>query len=162
MPPENGNLTIRKIFTPLEKGKTMHYVYILRSTKDGKYYTGCTKDLRKRFSEHNDGKVDSTKDRRPFELIYYEASSDQTDAFAREKYLKTGMGKRYLKNRLKSFLSHVENTGDNFLTGYFPSDTRWGWRSGMMKRKIKIDLSKTGYIIQGHLQLSNLNNRIVS
>lgn len=83
----------------------MHYVYVLISTKDGKFYTGCTEDLRKRFREHNDGKVTSTKGRGPFELIYYEASLDTTDAFAREKYLKSGMGKRYLKNRLKRFLS---------------------------------------------------------
>ena len=83
----------------------MQYVYVLRSTKDGKWYTGCTEDVRKRFSDHNDGKVPSTKGRGPFELIYYEASLNSEDAFAREKYLKSGMGKRYLKNRLKRFLS---------------------------------------------------------
>jgi len=83
----------------------MQYVYVLRSTKDGKWYTGCTEDLRKRFSEHNDGKVSSTKGRGSFELMYYEASLNAEDAFAREKYLKSGMGKRYLKNRLKRFLS---------------------------------------------------------
>jgi Predicted endonuclease containing a URI domain len=83
----------------------MHYVYVIKSNKDGKFYTGYTEDLRKRFREHNDGKVNSTKGRGPFDLIYYEASLDAADAFAREKYLKTGMGKRYLKNRLKRFLS---------------------------------------------------------
>ena len=83
----------------------MHYVYVLKSSKDGKLYTGCTADLRKRILEHNSGKVISTKERGPFILIYYEASLDRADAFAREKYLKTGMGKRYLKNRLKRFLS---------------------------------------------------------
>ncbi len=83
----------------------MHYVYVLKSSKDGKFYTGCTEDLRKRFKDHNDGKVISTKGRGPFELVYYEASKDKIDAFTREKYLKTGMGKRYLKNRLKRFLS---------------------------------------------------------
>ena len=62
---------------------------------------------RKRFSEHNDGKVPSTKGRGPFELIYFEASLNGEDAFAREKYLKSGMGKRYLKNRLKFFLSDL-------------------------------------------------------
>ena len=83
----------------------MHYVYVIKSNKDGKFYTGCTEDLRKRFREHNGSKVNSTKGRGPFDLIYYEASLDASDAFAREKYLKTGMGKRYLKNRLKRFLS---------------------------------------------------------
>jgi len=81
------------------------YVYLLRSTKDGRFYTGCTDDLRKRFKRHNDGKVASTKGRGPFNLIYYEACFNKGDAFAREKYLKSGPGKRYLKNRLKRFLS---------------------------------------------------------
>jgi len=83
----------------------MHYVYVLKSSKDGKFYTGCTEDLRKRFKDHNDGKVISTKGRGHFELVYYEASKDKIDAFTRGKYLKTGMGNRYLKNRLKRFLS---------------------------------------------------------
>ncbi len=47
----------------------------------------------------------ATTERRPFALIYYEACVEQTDAYAREKYLKSGMGKRYIKNRLKRFLS---------------------------------------------------------
>lgn len=83
----------------------MHCVYVLRSNKDDLWYTGCTNDLQKRLKEHNDGKVVSTKERVPFELIYYEASLNESDAFAREKYLKSGMGKRYLKNRLKRHLS---------------------------------------------------------
>jgi len=83
----------------------MHYTYVLRSKKDKQWYTGCTNNLRKRFKEHNDGKNISTKGRGPFEIIYCEICSNQKDAYAREKYLKTGMGKRYLKNRLKRFLS---------------------------------------------------------
>jgi len=83
----------------------MYYTYVLVSKKDGKWYTGCTDDLRKRFKEHNNGKVVSTKGRGPFTIIYYEACMHKNDAFVREKYLKIGMGKRYLKNRLKRFLS---------------------------------------------------------
>lgn len=83
----------------------MFYTYILRSKKDGKWYTGSTNDLRKRFKEHNTNKVFSTKGRGPFELIYYEASVNEQDTRTRERYLKSGMGKRYLKNRLKRFLS---------------------------------------------------------
>ncbi len=83
----------------------MFYVYVMRSEKDRKLYTGFTGDLRKRFNEHISGRVSSTNNRGPFELIYYEACLNQQDATAREKYLKTGMGKRYLKNRLKRFLS---------------------------------------------------------
>jgi putative endonuclease len=83
----------------------MHYTYVLRSEKDSLLYTGSTNDLRRRLSEHNRGEVSSTKYREPFNLIYYEACVNEQDARAREKYLKTGMGKRYLKNRLKRFLS---------------------------------------------------------
>jgi len=66
----------------------MFYVYILRSKKDGLLYTGSTNDLKKRFKLHNDGKVFSTKLRKPFELIYYEAYKAEKDARFREKNLK--------------------------------------------------------------------------
>ena len=82
-----------------------YYTYVLRSKKDKKRYVGVTRDLRKRFKLHNEGKVRSTKGRGPFEIIYYEACMNKSDAAMREKYLKTGMGKRYLSNRLKRFLS---------------------------------------------------------
>ena len=83
----------------------MFYTYILQSPKDGKFYTGYTRDLRKRFSDHNSAKVFSTRGRGPFRNIYYEACLDERDAKDREIYLKTEMGKRYLKTRLKRFLS---------------------------------------------------------
>lgn len=79
--------------------------YVLQSEKDGRLYTGLTCNLRKRFKEYNSGRVISTKSRFPFKLIYYEACINEQDAGLREKYLKSGMGKRYLKNRLKRFLS---------------------------------------------------------
>ena len=87
----------------------MHYVYVIKSSKDGKLYAGCTEDLRKRFNEHNKGKVLSTKGRGPFEIIYFEGSLSGEDAFVREKYLKSGMGKRYLKNRFKRFLTRTSS-----------------------------------------------------
>lgn len=80
------------------------YVYVIRSIKSGRLYAGCTSDLRKRLAEHDAGKSTYTKTRGPYELIYYEACLNDNDAFAREKYLKTGYGKRYLKNRAKRFL----------------------------------------------------------
>jgi len=83
----------------------MIYVYVLQSKKDKRLYTGSTIDLRKRFKDHNAGKVASTKGRGPFILIYYEACLNEQDARTREKYLKSGPGKRYLNNRLKRFLS---------------------------------------------------------
>jgi len=83
----------------------MYYVYVLRSSKSGRLYTGYTHDLRKRFKEHAQGKSTYTSTHGPYELIYYEACIHEGDAMAREKYLKSGMGKRYLKNRLKRFLA---------------------------------------------------------
>lgn len=83
----------------------MFYTYVLQNKKNKYWYTGYTDDLRKRFNEHNSNKVYSTKNRGLFNLIYYESCLNQQDATSREKYLKTGMGKRYLKNRLKRFLS---------------------------------------------------------
>ena len=83
----------------------MFYTYVLKSAKDGHFYTGYTNDLRKRFKEHNSGKSVYTAKRGPYKLIYYEACNNQQDATVREKYLKTAMGKRYIQNRLKRFLS---------------------------------------------------------
>lgn len=83
----------------------MFYTYVLKSNKDNKLYTGYSNDLRKRFNQHSSNEVRSTKNRGPYELIYYEACLNEQDARSREKYLKSGMGKRYLKNRLKRFLS---------------------------------------------------------
>ncbi len=83
----------------------MYYVYVTQSKKDNQFYTGFTRDLENRIREHNAGRVPSTKERDPFELVYYEVCLNEQDALAREKYLKSGMGKRYLKNRLKGFLS---------------------------------------------------------
>jgi putative endonuclease len=85
----------------------MFYVYILLSDKDGRFYTGSTNDLKRRLSEHNEGRVESTVKRRPLRLIYYEACLNEEDARAREKYLKSGMGKRYIKNRLKHHLEDL-------------------------------------------------------
>ena len=79
----------------------MFYVYVLKSCLDGNFYIGHTADLRKRFDEHNQGKVESTRYRTPFELIYYEGCRCVADAVHRERYLKSTYGHRYLKNRLK-------------------------------------------------------------
>lgn len=82
-----------------------YYVYVLRSLKDLKFYTGYTTNIDNRLKLHNNGEVISTKSRRPFELVYFEACFNKADALHREKYLKTTYGKRYIKNRLKNFLS---------------------------------------------------------
>lgn len=83
----------------------MWYTYVLKSKQDSNFYTGCSNNLIRRLKQHNLGEVSSTRKRRPLTLVYYEVGSDKTDAFQRERYLKTGMGKKYIKNRLKNFLS---------------------------------------------------------
>jgi len=75
----------------------MYYVYILRSLKDGKHYTGYTENLERRFREHNSGKTRSTKWRRPFEIIHFEEYSTKEEAEKREKYLKSGKGREEIK-----------------------------------------------------------------
>ncbi|HEA65732.1 MAG TPA: GIY-YIG nuclease family protein [Desulfobacterales bacterium] len=66
----------------------MHYVYILLSEKDVKFYTGSTNNLKRRMQEDQSGNVSSTWNRRPLELIYYEACLSEDDAKQRELYLK--------------------------------------------------------------------------
>lgn len=78
----------------------MYYTYVLKSKQDDNLYIGFTKDLRKRFGEHLDGQVESTKHRRPLELVYYEACNNRIKAVKREKYFKTGFGRRFLKSRI--------------------------------------------------------------
>jgi len=88
-----------------------YYVYVLISEKDGLFYTGYTSNLNLRLEQHNEGFVKSTKYRRPLKLIYWEGCLNQQDATRREKYLKSGNGKIYLKNRLKNYLSDFNPTG---------------------------------------------------
>ncbi len=50
----------------------MYFVYVIRSKKDGLLYTGFTDNLERRLLEHNQGLQESTKNRIPFEIIYFE------------------------------------------------------------------------------------------
>lgn len=81
-----------------------YYVYVLRSLKDGLFYIGYTEDLKQRVYDHNMGKNTSTKNRRPLELIFYEAFLNKFDVLKRERYFKTSKGKTTLKQMLKEFL----------------------------------------------------------
>ena len=83
----------------------MHDTYILRSSRDGEMYTGTTSDLRSRLTLHENGRIPSTALRRPLTLVYHEACRSVDDPFRRERYLRTGKAKRYIRNRLASFLS---------------------------------------------------------
>jgi putative endonuclease len=76
------------------------YVYILKSLLDNRFYTGSTEDVAERLKRHNQGKVRSTKSRRPFELIYQEVYETRTEARKRENYLKSGAGRHFLIEKL--------------------------------------------------------------
>ena len=78
----------------------MYYTYVLKSLRDHKLYVGHTNNLIKRFKEHNQGLVEATRNRKPFRLLYYEGCNILDDAIKREKSLKTGFGRAYLKRRL--------------------------------------------------------------
>jgi len=78
----------------------MFYTYVLKSLKDDKLYIGFSENLKKRLNEHNKGLVEATKPRRPLTLVYYEVCLNKEKAIEREKSLKTGFGRAYLKRRL--------------------------------------------------------------
>ncbi len=84
----------------------MHYTYALQSIKDGRWYTGHTGDLRAWIDDPLRGRVESTPHRRPPQLIYYEPCLTEADAKRRERSLKTGRGKRYLRQRLATWLGN--------------------------------------------------------
>lgn len=75
----------------------MYTVYVLRSLKDGKRYTGYTTDIDRRLAEHNSGKTESTRRRRPFIVEYVEGFASKEEAETRERYLKSGKGRDELK-----------------------------------------------------------------
>ncbi|HDH07428.1 MAG TPA: GIY-YIG nuclease family protein [Candidatus Moranbacteria bacterium] len=78
----------------------MYYTYVLKSKLDKKLYIGFTDNLKNRILSHNKGEVNATRNRRPLELVYYEACKNKTKAIEREKYFKTGFGRRFLKKRI--------------------------------------------------------------
>jgi len=97
----------RKNFSKIFSNKISNgvwYVYVLQNKQNG-WYIGSTKDLQKRILSHNAGKNKSTKHGFPWKIIYCEIGLNMEDARAREKYLKSGMGRKYLKNRLKLFFA---------------------------------------------------------
>jgi len=78
----------------------MYYVYILLSLKDKKFYVGYTSALKRRLIEHKNGKVKSTKNRRPLKLLCFEAYLFKKEAMNREKFLKSSDGRKDLRKRL--------------------------------------------------------------
>jgi putative endonuclease len=86
-----------------------YYTYVLKCEKTNTFYTGCTNNLKQRMEQHKKGEVYHTKHRLPVKLVYFEGCLNKSDAFRRERYLKTGMGKRYIKNRIKVGLTDGMN-----------------------------------------------------
>ena len=83
----------------------MYFVYVLKSKKNHKYYYGFTNNIELRLRQHNDGSVTSTKSRIPFDLAYYETVATLLEARKREKYFKSGFGRKYIKNKLLALSS---------------------------------------------------------
>ena len=79
----------------------MYFVYVIRSTRREWYYHGLSRNVLVRISQHNEGKVRSTRLHRPFELVYIEGPLPLHEAREREKYLKTAAGRRFMKKTLK-------------------------------------------------------------
>jgi putative endonuclease len=86
----------------LEEFEIMNYVYVLKSEKDGRFYVGMTQDLANRLKEHNSGRTRSTKGYQPWVIIHEEIYPDRKAARKREKYLKSGYGKQWLKSKYNS------------------------------------------------------------
>ena len=82
----------------------MFYVYVLRSESDSGFYIGFSTNLRARLRQHQEGVSLATKSRGPWELIYYEAYTEREDAEGREKFLKSGAGRRFLRAQLRHYL----------------------------------------------------------
>ena len=79
----------------------MWYVYVLRSLKNGRHYVGMSQDVSRRLKEHNDGRTRSTKSHKPFEIVYTEECENREAARKRERYFKSGAGRRYLDKILR-------------------------------------------------------------
>lgn len=100
-----GHIVVLSFLGDASHMKTkFYYVYVLLSNKDNGWYTGYTTDLGRRLREHNDGESKSTRFRKPLELIYFEGYRSKKDALGREKLLKSGSGRRYIKKQLRNFL----------------------------------------------------------
>ena len=76
----------------------MYTVYAIKSKVRNYIYVGMTNNVNRRFNEHNNGKERTTKPYVPFDLIYTEIHNNRISARVREKYLKSGIGKEFLKS----------------------------------------------------------------
>ena len=79
----------------------MYYVYAIKSISTKYIYVGLTNNLDRRLHQHDTGQNKSTKAYCPFILIFTEQYKTRVDAREKEKYLKSGIGKEFLKSLLK-------------------------------------------------------------
>jgi putative endonuclease len=82
-------------------------VYVLQSLKDGRLYVGMSENVELRLKQHNKGMTTSTKFYKPWKLLFIEEYSTRVEAREREKYLKGGSGKEYIKNWLRSSTEYL-------------------------------------------------------
>ncbi len=84
----------------------MYYVYVLENQNDKSYYIGFTANLKRRLFEHQNSKGGRTTGlKKNWKLIYFEGYPDKQDAIGREKFLKSGSGRKYLYKQLAHYLS---------------------------------------------------------
>ena len=84
----------------------MYYTYLLENQKDKSWYIGYTSNLKKRIADHISGNgAQTTKHKLEWKLIYYEAYLNIKDVKGREKFLKSGSGRKYLKKQLNNYLN---------------------------------------------------------
>jgi len=82
----------------------MYYVYVLESCKNNQWYIGQSSNLKLRLKEHNDGKSIHTKRNLPWKLIFYVSFIEKSDSIRFEKYLKSGYGRKFLKNCIRDYI----------------------------------------------------------
>jgi len=83
----------------------MYWTYLLENQNDKSWYIGYTSNLRKRLNEHQSGYGSkTTKIKKNWELIYCEGYKNKRDAEGRERFLKSGSGRRFLKKQLTNYL----------------------------------------------------------
>lgn len=79
----------------------MFYVYVLQSERTGRHYIASTSDLARRLAEQNSDLAAATKHRGPWQLVHQEYFPTRGEAMSRERYLKTGQGRREIEALLK-------------------------------------------------------------
>lgn len=88
-----------------------YFVYVLLSLKDRKFYIGYSEEVFSRFEDHQRGKNISTANRKPLDLIFYEAFRSKSDALRREQYFKTSKGKTTIRQMIREYLVEHNSAG---------------------------------------------------